>query len=223
MGGAIAAVYVAAIGPFVEFMARRGWVAILLFAMLYKFGDSLASALATPFFLKLGFSKIEIANVAKVYGFAATMIGLFIGGWLMNAVGLVRSLWICGVLQLLSNLAFAALAAMGNDLVVLALAVGFENLTGGMGTAALVAYLSSLCNVSYTATQYALLSSFTAVARTWLSSSAGYLAEWLGWVWFFSATALAALPGLLLLAWLTRRGSVTRPVGATPVGAAAID
>ncbi len=196
--------YTAAIAPFAEFLQRPGWLAILAFAMLFKLGDSLAGVMATSFYLKLGFSKIDIANVAKLYGFFATLLGLFLGGWLMNAVGLVRALWVCGFLQLGSNLLFAALAQVGPDLAFLSLTVGIENLTGGMGTAALVAYLSSLCNLSYTATQYALLSSFTAVARTWLSSFAGYAAEYFDWFLFFTLTAVAALPGLALLWWLTR-------------------
>ena len=124
---------------------------------------------------------------------------------------LYRSLWICGVLQLLSNLMFAVQAMVGTDLALLAVTIGFENLAGGMGTAVFVAYLSSLCNLSYTATQYALVSSFMAVARTWLSSSAGYLAEWFGWVDFVLLTTLAAVPGLVLLWWLTRQSAATRP------------
>lgn len=202
--------YASAAGPFLQFMSRKGWVGILLFVMLFKLGDSLAGTLATSFYLQIGFTKAEIAEVSKLYGFGATMIGLFLGGWLMQAVGLYRSLWICGFLQMGSNLLFAALALHGHDLWFLALTVGVENLAGGMGTAALVAYLSALCDIAYTATQYALLSSFTAVARTLLSSYAGFLAAPLGWPLFFVATTVAALPGLALLAWLTRRGAATR-------------
>jgi len=166
--------------------------------------------LATSFYLNIGFTKAEIAEVSKLYGFFATLIGLFLGGWLMQAVGLYRALWICGFLQMGSNLLFAVLALRGHDMWFLALTVGVENLASGMGTAALVAYLSALCDIAYTATQYALLSSLTAVARTVLSSYAGFLADALGWPLFFLLTTLAALPGLLLLAWLTRRGAETR-------------
>lgn len=202
--------YASAAGPFLQFMSRKGWVGILLFVMLYKLGDSLAGTLATSFYLQTGFSKAEIAEVGKLYGFGATMIGLFLGGWLMQAAGLYRALWVCGILQMLSNLMFAALALRGHDLWFLALTVGLENLAGGMGTAALVAYLSALCDIAYTATQYALLSSLTAVARTMLSSYAGFVAAPLGWPLFFLFTTVAAIPGLLLLAWLTRRGAATR-------------
>lgn len=220
LSGATAAVmawlYASVAGPFLQFMSRKGWIGILLFVMLFKLGDSLAGVLATSFYLNIGFTKTEIAEVSKLYGFAATMLGLFLGGWLMQAVGLYRALWVCGILQMGSNLLFAVLAMRGHDLWFLALTVGVENLASGMGTAALVAYLSALCDIAYTATQYALLSSLTAVARTVLSSYAGFLAESLGWPVFFLATTVAALPGLILLAWLTRRGAVTRIVEKRP-------
>ncbi len=223
VGNVVAWIYVAVIGPLREFASRPGWLAILLFVLLFKFGDALAGSMSTTFYLKLGFQKIDIANVAKVYGFAATFIGLFLGGWLMNAIGLIPALWVAGVLQMLSNLMYVPLAYTGDSLTMLAVSVGIENLTGGMGTAALVAYLSALCNVSYTATQYALLSSFSAVGRTGLSTTAGYLAEAFGWVGFFLLTVAAALPGLLLLLWLTRRGAATRPRTAPVVSPLLVD
>jgi MFS transporter, PAT family, beta-lactamase induction signal transducer AmpG len=199
-------------GPFAEFMMTRGWMAfvVLAFVVCYKLGDSMAGVMTNPFLVELGFSKIEIANVSKVYGFTATMAGLAIGGWLLNASGLVKSLWICGVLQLLSNLMFAAQAEVGHSVSFLALTIGFENLSGGMGTAIFIAYLSSLCNISYTATQYALLSSLFAIPRTLISSGTGYMAEAVAWTDFFIYTAVAAVPGLLILWFLTRRGWVTR-------------
>jgi len=206
----------AVINPLADFLTRPGWLAILLFVMFYKFGDSLAGVMSTPFFYDLGFTKIEIANVSKIYGTAATFIGLVLGGWLMAATGLYRTLWICGLLQLGSNLMFAVQAVAGNDITFLAATVGIENLAGGMGTAAFVAYLSSLCNVSYTATQYALLSSFMATARIWFSSPGGWLAENLGWIEFFLLTTVAAVPGLLLLWWLTRPGQATRTPATLP-------
>lgn len=220
LAGAMAWLYASVAGPFLQFMSRKGWVGILLFVMLFKLGDSLAGVLATSFYLDIGFTKSEIAEIGKLYGFGATMLGLFLGGWLMQAVGLYRALWVCGLLQMGSNLLFAVLAMRGHDLWFLALTVGVENLASGMGTAVLVAYLSALCDVAYTATQYALLSSLTAVARTLLSSYAGFLAGAFGWPVFFVLTTLAALPGLALLAWLTRRGAETRLDTRRPSGAA---
>lgn len=210
-GAALGWLYVAVVCPFAEFMARPAWVAILLFVVFYKFGDALAGVMTYPFLDDVGFTKIDIANMAKVFGFAATLAGLALGGALMAGMGLYRSLWICGVLQLVSNLMFAVQAAAGADLALLAVTIGLENLAGGMGTAVFVAYLSSLCNVAYTATQYALLSSFMVTARTWLSSSGGALAEWLDWIGFFVLTTGAAVPGLILLWWLGRAGMHTRP------------
>ena len=122
----------------------------------------------------------------------------------MNRMGLVPCLWVCGVLQMLSNLTFAVQAWAGHSVPMLTVTIGLENLAGGMGTAAFVAYLSSLCNVAYTATQYALLSSFMSVARTWLSSSGGWLADHMSWPEFFILTTAAALPGLVLL-WMLGR------------------
>jgi PAT family beta-lactamase induction signal transducer AmpG len=211
IGAAMAWLYIAVVCPFAEFMARPAWVAILLFVIFYKFGDSLAGVMTFPFLDDIGFTKIDIANVAKVFGFAATLAGLALGGALMAGLGLYRSLWICGVLQLVSNLMFAVQAMAGADITLLALTIGLENLAGGMGTAVFVAYLSSLCNVAYTATQYALLSSFMVVARTWLSASGGAMAEWLDWVGFFLLTTGAAVPGLILLWWLGRAGMAVRP------------
>ena len=210
---ALAWLYIAVVCPFAEFMSRPAWMAILLFVIFYKFGDSLAGVMTFPFLDDIGFSKIDIANVAKLFGFGATLVGLALGGALMAGVGLYRSLWICGILQLASNLMFAVQAMAGANIMLLALTIGLENLASGMGTAVFVAYLSSLCNVAYTATQYALLSSFMVVARTWLSSSGGVLAEWLDWAGFFLLTAGAAVPGLILLWWLGRAGLAARPNG----------
>lgn len=195
----------AVISPFAEFMTRRGWLFILLFILFYKFGDALAGVMSNPFFIELGFTKIEIANISKVFGLTATISGGIIGGVMVGRLGIIKSLFICGILQMLSNLIFVFQAMAGHNLQVLVLTIGIENFSSGMGTAAFVAYLSSLCNVAYTATQYALLSSLTASGRTLLSSSGGWLADSLSWVNFFLLTTVAALPGLLLLVWMTRR------------------
>jgi PAT family beta-lactamase induction signal transducer AmpG len=210
-GAVLAAwMYGAVVAPFADFMKRRGWVAILLFVMFYKLGDALAGVMTNPFLLEIGFTKAEIATIVKSYGLIATLVGAAAGGSLMSSVGLVRCLWICGVLQMLSNLTFAGQALAGHNLAMLTLTIGLENLAAGMGTAAFVGYLGSLCNVAYTATQYALLTSFMSAARTWLSSSAGYLADKMSWPEFFVLTTLAAVPGLALLAWISRDGGARR-------------
>ncbi|HEY5720395.1 MAG TPA: AmpG family muropeptide MFS transporter [Gammaproteobacteria bacterium] len=209
-GRALAWLHGAVVAPFAEFLARPGWLAVLGFVVLYKFGDALAGVMSGPFYVELGFSKIEIANVTKAFGLGATIAGGLLGGLLVSRHGIWRSLWACGLLQMLSNLMFVVQALAGHDLTVLTLTIGLENLAGGMGTAAFVAYLSSLCNVAYTATQYALLSSLAAFGRTLLSSSGGWLAVQLDWVGFFLLTTVAALPGLVLLWWLGRHFRPTR-------------
>ena len=196
--------------PFTDFFARNGATTaalILLFIMLYKVGDALLGAVTSPLYVELGFHKTEVAAIVKTYGVVATLVGVFLGGALVRAQGLVRSLWICGVAQMVSNLVYLWLAAAGHDRAVLACAIGVENLAGGMGTAAFVAYLSSLCNLSYTATQYALLSSVMAQGRTFLAGFAGSLEARTGWSGFFVLTTLAAIPALVLLFWLQRRRS----------------
>jgi PAT family beta-lactamase induction signal transducer AmpG len=185
-------------------MGRRGWLLVLLFILLYKFGDALAGVMSNPFYIELGFSKIEIANVSKAFGLAATIIGGMIGGMMVGRLGIVKSLFICGILQMVSNLVFVLQAMAGHNLPMLVLTIGIENFSGGMGTAAFVAYLSSLCNMAYTATQYALLSSFMAFGRTMLASGGGWLADHMSWIAFFLVTTVAALPGLLLLVWMLR-------------------
>jgi PAT family beta-lactamase induction signal transducer AmpG len=202
---ALAWLYAAAVCPLIEFVTRPGAIAILLFIMLYKFGDAILGVMKVPFFLELGFSKIEIAEIVKVFGTVAILAGGFLGGGLLSRIGIVRGLFVCGVLMALSNLVFVIQAWVGPDLAMLAVTIAVENITTGMGMAAFVAYLSSLCNVAYTATQYALLTSLMAFSRTVLSSGSGWLADRLDWPTFFVVTTLAAVPGLLLLLWIGRR------------------
>ena len=200
----------AVVEPFAEFLRRGGWLPILLFVVFYKFGDSLAGIMANPFYVEIGFSKAEIASVSKIFGLGATLVGGFLGGLLVVRRGIMQSLLWCGLLQMFSNLMFAIQAMVGHDIAMLSLTIAVENVAGGMGTAAFVAYLSSLCNIAYTATQYALLSSLMALARTALASPSGAVAESTSWVSFFLITTVAALPGLMLLWWLIRRGIVPR-------------
>lgn len=197
-------IYAAALQPIVEFLGRRHWLAILLFIALYKFGDAVLAVMKVPFFLEIGFSKTEIAEVVKLFGVVAVIAGGLFGGVLLARIGILRGLLVCGVLMAASNLVFVLQAWAGADVRMLAATIAIENITTGMGTTAFVAYLSSLCNLAYTATQYALLTSLMALSRTVLSSGAGWLADRMTWPDFFIATTLAAVPGLLLLLWMIR-------------------
>ncbi|MBF0282842.1 MAG: AmpG family muropeptide MFS transporter [Magnetococcales bacterium] len=210
----------AVVDPFADFLRRPGWFTILAFILLYKFGDALAGVMINPFYVEMGFSEMDIANASKSFGMAATIAGGLLGGVVVSRLGVMPSLLVCGVLQLLSNGMFTLLALAGHSLPLLFLAVGVENLTGGLGTAAFVAYLSSLCHVAYTATQYALLSSFMAAGRTLLASSGGWLALQVSWPLFFLLTAAAALPGLLL--WFRLPNAESPPESASFSPAASI-
>jgi PAT family beta-lactamase induction signal transducer AmpG len=196
----------AIVEPFADFLARRGWLAILAFVVLYKFGDAIGGVMANPFYIEIGFSGVEIASVTKVFGMVATLAGVFAGGVLVARYGVFRALLVGGILQAATNLLFAAQAVIGHDIGFLALTIGADNFTGGLGSAAFVAYLSDLCNVAFTGTQYALLTSFMAAGRTVLSSGGGWLADQMDWVAFFVLTTGLAVPGLLLLFWLMRQG-----------------
>jgi PAT family beta-lactamase induction signal transducer AmpG len=178
---------------------------ILVFVMLYKLGDAMAGHMSGPFYLALGFSKIEIANITKLFGVAAAIVGIIAGGSLVYRVGIMRGLLACGVLQMMSNLLYIVQAHAGHDPWMLALTIGTENFAGGMGSAAFVAYLSSLCSRAFTATQYALLSALATVGRTMLSASGGWLIDQFGWIHFFLLATASALPGLALLIWLMRQ------------------
>ena len=203
--------YGAVVAPFAQFMRRDGWVFILLFIMLYKLGDAYLGVMANPFYVEMGFTKQEIAAVSKVFGLGATIVGGLIGGAIVYRHGIRRALLVGGVLMAASNLVFAAQAAVGHSVPMLMVTIAVENLTGGMGTAAFVAYLSSLCDVAYTATQYALLSSFMAFARDVLSASSGWLADQVDWVAFFLISTALAVPGLVLLVWMMRRFPAAEP------------
>ena len=182
-------------------------VAVLAFIVLFKFTDALAGVMTAPFVVDLGFSRNEYAAIIKGVGLAATLIGGFAGGFVARAYPLVTSLWIGGILQASANLAFSWQAVIGHDLAFLTVAIVVENFTSAIGTVIFVAYLSALCsNPLHTATQYALLTALAAVGRTYLSSGAGFVAEAVGWFWFFAICAIAATPSLLLLAWLQAHG-----------------
>lgn len=194
--------------PFRSFAAAMPlWPVLLLFIVLFKFGDALAGVMTNPFYISLGFDKIDIANVSKLWGVIATFFGVFVGGSLVARFGILKGLLIGGTLQLASNLVFVWQAMAGADIAVLSVTVFIENAAGGIGTAVFVAYLSRLTQRQYSATHYALLSALASTGRTFLASSGGWFAEHLGWVPFFLLTTAAAVPGLILLVWLMRRGA----------------
>ena len=192
----------AVVEPFQEFIKRNGLksaLTVLLFIFLYKLGDSMATALATPFYLEMGFSKTEIGLVAKNAGLWPSVIGGMLGGVWMVRLGINRALWIFGAVQMLAILGFAWLAVVGHSLAWLALVIGLEAIGVGLGTAAFVAYIAQTTNPLYTATQFALFTSLAAVPRTFANAATGYLVEYFGWMHFFILCFFLAIPGMLLL------------------------
>jgi PAT family beta-lactamase induction signal transducer AmpG len=201
----------AVVEPLREFFSRPGAWVLLALIVLYKLGDAFAVSLSTAFLIRgAGFSPDDVGYVNKGMGLAATIFGVVAGGALMVKLGLYRSLMVFGILQAVSNLAYMWLAMAGKSYPVLIVAVGVDNLAGGMGTAAFVALLMALCDHRFTATQYALLSALSAVGRVYVGPAAGYATDprYLGldWAPFFFITFLVALPGLALLWW--KRGAV---------------
>jgi len=199
----------AVVAPFADFMKRRSWLAILVFIMLYKLGDALAGSMAGTLYVSLGFKVQEIAAISKVFGVMATLVGVAIGGAAVTRWGAFPSLLVCGIVQNVSTLMYAVLAHAGHNNFMLALSILLENITGGMGAAAATAYMSQLCNIRFTATQFALLTSVAMLGRTVLSSPGGWLSERLGWEPFFVVASFAGLPSLILLLWLMRREQTT--------------
>jgi len=192
----------AVVEPFQEFIGRNGLksaLIVLLFIFLYKLGDSMATALSTPFYLEMGFSKTEIGLVAKNAGLWPSVLGGMLGGVWMMRLGINRSLWIFGAVQMLAILGFAWLSVVGHSLPWLALVIGLEALGVGLGTAAFVAFIAQTTNPLYTATQFALFTSLAAVPRTFANAATGYLVDYFGWMHFFVLCFLLAIPGMLLL------------------------
>jgi len=185
--------------PLRELWDTYDWRIVLAFILFYKIGDTTLNVMNTPFLVELGFSKLEIAHVAKLFGISAMIVGGFIGGLFLNRFGVFSSLVLCAVLQFFSSLMFVVQALVGRDLGVLVITIGIENLSCGLGATAFIAYLSTLCSAPHTATHFALLSSFGSMVRILLSIAAGALADLLPWPLFFMVTAAACLPFLILL------------------------
>jgi len=206
----------AVVEPFQEFISRNGLKSacfVLAFIFFYKLGDSMATALATPFYLDLGFSKTEIGLVAKNAGLWPSVIGGLLGGIWMIKLGINRALWLFGLVQMVAILGFAWLATVGHSLPWLAMAIGIEALGVGLGTAAFVAFIAHTTHPLYTATQFALFTSLAAVPRTFANAATGYLVEWLGWVTFFLFCFVIAIPGMLLLFKVAPWNDESKPTG----------
>lgn len=209
ISGAPRTLKAAVVEPFHEFISRNGWqnaVWVLAFIFFYKLGDSMATALATPFYLDMGFSKTQIGLVAKNAGLWPSVIGGLLGGVWMIKLGINRALWLFGALQMIAILGFAWLAWLGPQtamdtahLTALAVVIGVEAFGVGLGTAAFVAYIAHTTHPLYTATQFALFTSLAAVPRTVVNAATGFMVEALGWPWFFILCFLLAIPGMLLL------------------------
>ena len=185
--------------PFAEYFQRHNALWILAFILLYKIGDTMAGSMTAPFYVDLNYTKTEVGTVVKLFGFWAIMGGSLSGGIVMLRIGISRSLWIFGVLQAVSTAGFAVLSLIGHQVSALAAVIAFENLSAGMGTAAYAAFMASITNKKFTATQYALLTSLMGVPRVVASAGTGYLAENMGWTSFFIFCTLIAIPGMLLL------------------------
>ncbi len=190
----------AVIDPFADFMkSHTKWWLILIFVAAYRLSDGFIGFISTSFFLDIGFEKEQIATIAKLYGFSATIIGTFVGGAMLHKLGLYRSLFSFGVLQLLANLTYIILAVVGAESWALMLAITCDNLAGGMVTAAAIAFMMRLCQSDYTATQYALLASLASLASILLAGASGIIAENYGWVTMFSISGVLGIPCLLML------------------------
>jgi PAT family beta-lactamase induction signal transducer AmpG len=200
------------IAPFREFLSRRGALLILLFVLIYKLGDAMGQSMLNPMIVDLHFTDKEYIAVSKFVGFGSLMAGIAVSAPVISRLGMGRALFVTGVLMMLTNLLFSLLAVIGHSTLMLALAVGTENFLSGLALTAFATYLSGLSNLAYTATQYALLSSFAAVGRTFLAAPAGIAAEALGWPLFYVFTTAAALPGLIVLWIMWQRGFVGESV-----------
>jgi PAT family beta-lactamase induction signal transducer AmpG len=205
----------AVVEPLAEFFSRREAWALLLLIVLYKLGDAFAGSLTTAFLIRgAGFSPTEVGAINKVLGLVATIVGAIAGGAWMAYLGLYRALLWFGLLQAVTNLGFMLLALAGKSYALLVLVVAAENLSGGMGTAAFVALLMSLCDRRFSATQYALLSALAAIGRVYVGPAAGFMVATVGWAPFFLLTFVIALPGLFVLWWLREHVTGAQPARA---------
>ena len=199
----------AIVGPFVEFFSRPQALLILAFILLYKIGDSMGSEMISPLMVDLGISKTQYAMVVKLFGMIALIGGGLLGGLVVYRLGIIRSLWIFGILQMVSTAGFVLLAIVGNHMIVLTAVIAFETITSGLGQTAYVAFMASMTNKRFTATQYALLTSLMGIPRVIAGSTTGVLAEWMGWEMFYLLCTIVAIPGLLLISQISQMSERT--------------
>jgi PAT family beta-lactamase induction signal transducer AmpG len=200
----------AVVQPLLEFFKRRGAIEVLIFLVIYKLDTNLTIAMTTPFMMDLGFSKTEIGTVGKAFGIFATIVGALFGGGIMVRLGIRRALWLFGVTQAFAGLSYLALAHVGHNYWVMVLAVATENVFSGMGIAAQNAFMMAICDKGFSATQFALISSFMALSRYVAGAPSGWLAKHVGWEGYYLVCVLIGIPGLLLL---TRYRKWTMPSG----------
>lgn len=205
----------AVVNPFREFLTRHGAFLILGFVLVYKVGDAMGQTMLGPMIVDLGFPDLDYISANKLWGFGALIVGSALGAPFLLWLGMGRALLISGLMMMFSNLMFMLLAATGNSYWMLVAAIVTENLTSGIGLTVFATYLSGLSSIAYTATQFALLSSFAGVGRTFMAGPAGIVAEKLGWVGFWGFTVVAAIPGMLLLWILWSRGYVVESIRQT--------
>ncbi|MGB7655648.1 MAG: MFS transporter [Novosphingobium sp.] len=198
--------------PFREFLGRHGAFLILGFVLVYKVGDAMGQTMLGPMIVDLGFADLDYVSANKLWGFAALIVGSALGAPFILWLGMGRALLISGLLMMFSNVMFMLLAMTGNNYWMLVLAIVTENMTSGIGLTVFTTYLSGLSSLAYTATQFALLSSFAAFGRTWLASPAGVIAKELGWTMFWGFTIIAAIPGMLLLWLLWNKGYLVQSI-----------
>ncbi len=209
VGRGLSATLAAITAPLADFFGRPGALLVLAFVLVHKIGDTMANLMIRDLLVGLGFTKPEIMWADVWVGFLALLAGIFVGGVLYTKLGLVRSVFSSLILMAISNLSFALLAAAGHDVPLLAFAIGFENFASGIGGVVVVAYLSALCNLAFTATQFALLSAAASILGRFISgTTAGTIIEAIGYFEFYLVTTAAAVPGILLYVWMWRSGLV---------------
>ncbi len=195
------------IRPLRNFSERKNWMSILFFIVLFKLADAFVGNLTLPFLLEIGYTKIEIATILKTFGLFAVLVGVYAGGFLSKKIGIHKALWLATILQAVSNFSFIYLVVTEKTISSLYAIVFIENFCGGIGDVIFVGYLSSICNLKFSSTQYALFSSISSISRSVLSSTSGFYASYFGWINFFIFSGLLAIPAIALLIILNKNNN----------------